>query len=100
MSTVAEFEEEGLQVFEQGTLEVGLEVDRAFGETGELEHVGIANDLVDGLLPFLFAGARDHSHAVGRQAGPLVEQAAELSLQLANRPAAVDALVLVEGAPE
>ena len=55
----AEFEQELLQVIQQGFLEFVLGVFRPFGQAGEFQDVRIADEVFDGLLRFLAAGAFD-----------------------------------------
>lgn len=94
----AEFEEEGLQVVEQGGLEVALEVVGLFCEADELQHVGVADEIGDlrGRFDGLLAGVLDDGLLIGGEAGALVEQGADLPLELADGPAALEAFVLVK----
>ncbi len=92
----AEFEEEFLQVIQQGFFQLVLGVVRQFREAGEFEDVGIADEVFDGLLGLLTAGAFDDSGFVGGEAGALKEQGTDLALQLADRPVALQTFIFVE----
>jgi len=43
----SEFQEEGLEMIEQGLFQIGLPIMRALGEAGELQNVGVANEVGD-----------------------------------------------------
>jgi len=70
---VAEFEEEGLEVAEECALKVGFEIFRALDQAGEFRDIGIADQVGDGFLRFLFSGTLDDGFFIGREAGALVE---------------------------
>lgn len=56
----AEFEQEGLEMVEEGGLEVVLGVGGAFGQAGKFEHVGIAEQVGDvGRTVLLLGAAQD-----------------------------------------
>ena len=95
----AELEEKTLHVIEQRGLKIVFRVGRPVGETGEFEHIGIANQVFDGRgrVGGLLARTSDDGAFVFGKAGALVEEAADLALKLALRPSAVEAFVFVEG---
>ena len=90
-----------LQVIEQRLFEFALGVFGPLGQAGEFEDVGIADEVGDGLLRgLLTSGAFEDGGFVFGQAGALVKEGADLALELADRPVALEALVFVEGAFE
>ena len=70
----AEFEQEFLQVVEQGRFEIALGVLRQLGEAGEFEDVGIADQVFDGFLRLLSAGAFDDGGFISGKTGPLKKE--------------------------
>ena len=96
----SEFEEEGLEVIQQRLLQVLFQVVGLFSESGELQHVRVADEVGDEQRSFggLLAGVVDNGFLVGGKGGAVVEQGADLSLELAFRPVSLEALVFVEGA--
>lgn len=95
---VAELEEEGLEVAEQCAPKVGFEIFRALGQAGEFQDIGIADQVGDGFLRFLFSGTFDDGFFIGREARTLVEEAADLSLELADGPVALETFIFEKGA--
>ena len=89
-----------VRMIEQCSLEVGFEVAWLFGEAGEFQHVGIANEVGDraGHFRRLLASAIDDRSLVGGKTGALEEERADLALELAHGPVTLQALVFVEGA--
>ena len=94
----AEFEQEGLQVIEESCFEVFLQVVRLFGQPDELENVGIADEIGDlpGCFECLLAGVLKDGPFVGGKAGTLVEQGADLALEVTHDPISFQALVFIE----
>ena len=60
----AEFEEEFLQVVEQGRFQIIFGVVRQLGEAGEFQDIGVANEVGDSFLRRLSAGAFDNGGLV------------------------------------
>ncbi len=96
----AEFEEEGLHVVEQRGFEIAFRVGGTVRESGEFEDIRIADEVLDGRgrLGGLFARAGDDRAFVLGESGALVEEAADLALELAHGPRAKETFVFVEGA--
>jgi hypothetical protein len=94
----AELQEEGLEVINEGLLQVFFEIARLFTEAGELQNIGVADDLGDGLrsLRRLLVGVGEHGLLVGGKTGALIKQGADLALKFAHRPATFEAFVLVK----
>ena len=90
-------EQEFLEVVEKDRFKIEFGVFRALGEAREFENIGIAQDIGDALPGFLRPSALDDGPLVGGEAGPFVEQGADLALELPDRPSALDAFVFVEG---
>ncbi len=93
-----EFEQEGFEVADEGVFEVGLGVFVA--EVEELQHERVAHGFVGGEV---VAGLRlrafaEHGGLVFGKQGALVEQAADLPVELADAPAAAEGFVFVETA--
>ncbi len=96
----AQFEQEGLKVVEQRLFEVGFQIVGFFREAGEFEHIGVTDQIGDklGNGDGLLAPGVDHGLFVGGKPGALVEQGADLALELALGPMVLEAFVFVEGA--
>jgi hypothetical protein len=95
-----QFQQELLQVTDQGLFQVSLAV--LVLEVEELEQVGVADGLLDGdgvLGPGLLPPA-EHGFLVAGQGRALVELRADLPVELAHGPGPADGLVLVEPAGE
>jgi len=92
----AEFEQKILEMIQQRPLQLALRVFRQRGQSGKLQHVRIADEIGDLLRRLLAPRAFDHGFLVGGQAGALIEEAADLPLELADGPVALEALVLEE----
>ncbi len=97
--TGADFEEESLDMIEECGLEIVLRVGSSIGESREFEHVRIADEILDGRGRFggLLPRPGDDGAFVFRETGALVEETADLTLELALRSSAEEALVFVEG---
>ena len=95
-----EFEEEFLEMVQERGFDIALGVFGAFAQAGEFKHVGIANQVFDGFLRLLRAGAFDDGSFVFGKPGALKQQRADLALQLAHGPVALETFVLVERAFE
>lgn len=94
----AEFEQEGLKVVEQRLLQVGFQIVRFLGEPREFEHIGVADQIRDDLgnIGRLLSSGLDDSLLIGGQPGALVKQGADLALELALGPVALETFVFVE----
>ena len=92
----AQLEEELLQVIQEDGFKLLFGIVRKFGETGELKDVRVAEHVGDGLLRLLLSGTFDDGFFVFGEAGALVEEGADLPLQLADGPVAAEDFVFVE----
>ena len=97
---LAGFEAEAGAEFEQGRFEIALGVLRQRSQVGEFEDVGIADQVFDGFLRLLSAGALDDGSFVFGKTGALKEERTDLALKLAHGPVALETFVFVEGALE
>ena len=91
-----QFEEEVLQAIQQHGFEFLLGVVRPLGQPGELEDVGIAPQVRDRFPRRLSRHAREDTLLAGGKTRAFVEETADLALQLADGPVAVDALAFIE----
>ena len=78
------------------TQEMQRYVFRAPGQSGEFQDVGITDEIGDGFLRLLGAGTLDDGRLVFGKPGALEEEGADLALELALGPVALEALVFVE----
>ena len=94
--SLAQLEQELLQLGDQSLLQVGLAEPLVLAEPGELEHQRVFHQVggLRDLVPFL--GQRQHPRLVAAQGQPLEEQRVDLPFEFAGRPAGVDRLGLVE----
>jgi hypothetical protein len=94
---LAQFEEELLELGDQGPFQVGLAEPLVLAEPGEFEDQGVLHQVgrPRDLVPL--DGQCHDARLVPAQGQPLEEQRVDLSLQLAGRPPRVDGLGLVEG---
>ncbi len=96
----AELEEEGLEMVEECGLEIAFEIVWFFGQPGEFENVRVANQVGDLARHFerLRAGVFDDGFLVGGKSGTLVEERADLALELTDGPISLETFVFVESA--
>ena len=83
-------------MIEQCGLQLVLRVFRSLSQSGELQNIGISQEIGDGLWQCLFSGVFDHSFLIGGKACAFIKQAFDLSLQLSHGPVTVQAFVFVE----
>ena len=98
--TVAQFEQETLQVVNERLFEVAFRAEKLFGQPSELEKIR-RTEKIGGLQRLgLLVGAAEKFFLVVGQPGALEKQGFDLPLQLPDRPAAPDAFDFVEGTLE
>jgi len=92
----AEFEQEGFEVADEGVFEVGLGVFVA--EVEELEHERVAHGFVHavGVAGLRLRAFAEHGGFVFGKQGALVEEGADLPVELAHTPAAAQGFVFIE----
>jgi len=93
----AQFQEECLQMIEEGGFEIRLAIRGPFGEPREFKHVRIAQERSYRGGRVLRASSADDGFLVGREAGTLVQERSDLPLELADRPMSVKTFRFVEG---
>ena len=91
------FELEGLKVGEERGFKIGFQVFRPLSEAGELQDVGVTNEIGEGLLWFLFPCSFDDGLLVGGETGALIKQGADLTTELSHGPVCLEAFIFIEG---
>ena len=92
-----QFQEECLQMIEEGGFEIRLAIRGPFGEPREFKHVRIAQERGDRGGRVLRASSANDGFLVGREAGTLVQERSDLALELADRPVSVKTFRFVKG---
>ena len=81
---VAEFEEEGLEVGDEGALQIGLDELLGFGETEELDDEGILEDVGGRLRAVALVGKLEEAFLVGALGEALEEEGGDLAVEFAG----------------
>jgi ParB-like chromosome segregation protein Spo0J len=95
--TVAQFEQEGLQLLDQGRFQIGLRQNFLGSQAEKLENIRVPDDMLR--FGAGRSGADDSRKArlVAGKPRTLEVQTTDLPPQFAHRPVALDALDLIEG---